>query len=418
MLRSTGIEFQSGICREFGSSVSGVAVTAADSFTGSACLEMDMTAAPLVYQTVTLAFLGEAGLDVKNVSRLTPLRIGFAFKILSAPDATHNIMEIRRSPADPFWRQLSINSARELLLANDGKAQIGASLGARTLNTWYAFCCDFWPWWPYYSRIWWRTAAGGWTSWLDESIISDSDCDAPLCVPDFVIFGNTNKAPPTAGAEYRYDDLSVEYPDALGSTGTNRGLWQGFQAGLIGHEILTPNADVTTQWASTGGNHFGEIDEVPASAPGTDYISETNPTQEDKHDVSGAAAGKTPKRLVLQSKGHNAGALNQENLRYILDDGGTVQEIHSAEDNVDDSAFQLGDDLPFESRPNGSVPWTEAAVNAVRQGVRTKNTGAGYDYRVEAMSIEQAYEEHAPPSVGASATNYKGFALNRPNVYG
>lgn len=151
---------------------------------------------------------------------------------------------------------------------------------------------------------------------------------------------------------YLFDDMYI-------ATGSGQGF-----LGPITIEAIRPTADITTGWTSTGGNHYGEVDDTIFDA--NTYVSSSTINAADKWTCSNLATV-TDDIVAIQPSA--IGKLATAGLRALTvtcdsganSDSATLQMAHTAE---------LEAKVISETDPNTATAWTNTAIEAATYGVK------------------------------------------------
>lgn len=131
----------------------------------------------------------------------------------------------------------------------------------------------------------------------------------------------------------------------------------------------TPVADGgVVNWTATGAaNDYQCVDDSPNATNGdTDYIASSTVGQESRFDMSNTALTPTTVHAVhLRYRGKKTDA-GTRTLRGLINSSST--ESVGTEYGLSDGYRWFWGDI-FTLDPNGSIPWTEASVNALQVGV-------------------------------------------------
>lgn len=153
-------------------------------------------------------------------------------------------------------------------------------------------------------------------------------------------------------ANYLFDDMYI----AIGET-------QDY-LGPITIEATRPTADVTTDWSTTGSNHFGEIDDTIFDA--NTYISSNTANAEDQWTCSNLATVTDNIVAVQPSVISILPTAGVRALTVTCESG-----ANSAEATTQiASTSGLEAKLISETDPNTSSAWTKTAVEAANYGVK------------------------------------------------
>jgi len=161
-----------------------------------------------------------------------------------------------------------------------------------------------------------------------------------------LLLGNSNSV------SFNFDDFYV-------SSGATR-------IGEARVETLAPASNDAVQWTPNGNaNNFGCVNELPWNGD-TTYISSSTPGQQDTFNIN--ALSSTPLNIFAVQVTYAARKddANTRTIAGVLKSG--AASVVGANNNLA-STYQVFSDI-YANDPNTSAPWSAAAVNAAKIGVR------------------------------------------------
>lgn len=159
------------------------------------------------------------------------------------------------------------------------------------------------------------------------------------------------------GSSTAYDDFVI-----WDSTGTINNSWLGDVR--VDSYLPTADGDASAMTPSSGTEHWSLVDEVPAS--GTDYVESDVVGATDLFQLSDMLHTPTTIHAVLPVAQMLKSDTGTREAATVLKSGATT----NVGANVALATTSAKYWRVLELDPNGSVPWTKAAINAMQAGAR------------------------------------------------
>jgi len=162
-----------------------------------------------------------------------------------------------------------------------------------------------------------------------------------------------------SGATVRIDDLFV-----MDTTGT---VFNGFMADRR-IQTLIPNADGgVVDWAASSGTDVSCVDDALSAQNGdTDYIESSSPGQESRFALSNLPVSPASVDAVMIKLCARKSDAGDRTVRGLVNSSSS-EAVGSAVGLT--TTYGWKSSGVFLTNPNGSVAWTESAVNALEAGV-------------------------------------------------
>ena len=341
-----------------------------------------------------------------NIAQTSVTRISVMclFRFSAEFNATFNIIELNNQTLTGVAvRQLLLNTAEKLLLADDGANQIGATGDAYlAVNTTYPILYFYDQLNSLKTRdIVWVYKSGAWDKAIDVSNYGSTGAISGITFGSY-----KGKTAPTAGGLCYLDELCVQ----------NFGDFPNVTAlGSITTAVKSPTANGTdldfTQGTGTSPD-FNDVDEIPPD-DATTYDAGDATNEKQSYVIANATASDVPLAVAVIGDMRNTDTSSPTSHKmktYLFD--GTTRD-YSDEFAISQGIWQILKQgtkrMDFQTF-NGTT-WTEALFNSMEAGVLMT---AHYDGQVQLSALHLEYVKTGPYALPSGFPTFPSLPITPP----